>query len=90
MQFEMLGRVGPGTYYMGCDAPLGRGTCGSVRKALYSTGFWGWMKGRAVRKTGGPVLTLYTSYDVFFHRELPCGGVAMIAPALNFSVALIF
>jgi len=32
---------------------------------------------------------LYTSYDVFLCKQLPF-GVAMIAPALNFLVALIF
>jgi len=23
---------------------------------------------------GGPILTVYTSYDVFLHKELPFGG----------------
>jgi len=38
-------------------------------------------------KTGGPILTIYTSYDVFLRKEFPFGsfllGVAMIAHALT-------
>jgi len=40
-------------------------------------------------KKGGPILTIYTSYDVLLHRELPL-GVMMIAPALKFLALLIF
>jgi len=43
-----------------------------------------------VQKTGGPILTIYTSYDVFLRKKLPFWGVAMIAPALKFLVALFF
>jgi len=40
---------------------------------------------RAVQKTDGPILTIHTSYDVFLRKKMPF-GVAMIAPALEFSV----
>jgi len=40
-------------------------------------------------KMGELILTLCTSYDVLLHKELLL-GVAMIAPALKFLVALIF
>jgi len=42
-----------------------------------------------VHKVGGPILTIYTLYDVFLHKELPF-GVVMIATALKFVVALFF
>jgi len=40
-------------------------------------------------KMGGPILTIYTSYNVVLCTELPL-WVTMIAPALKFLVALIF
>jgi len=40
-------------------------------------------------KTGGLILTISTSYDMFLHKELPF-GVTMIAPALKLLVTLIF
>jgi len=40
-------------------------------------------------KTGGPMLMIYRSYDVFMHKDL-LFGVAMLALALKFLVALSF
>ena len=33
--------------------------------------------------TGGPILTIYTSYDVFPRKEVPFGGLDEIAPHLG-------
>jgi len=42
-----------------------------------------------MQKTGGSILTIYTSYDVLLCKELPF-GVVMIAFALKFLVVLFF
>ena len=34
-------------------------------------------------RTGGPILTIYTSYDVFLRKEVPFGGLDEIAPHLG-------
>jgi len=34
----------------------------------------GWIKGWAVKKTGGPILTICTSRDVILRKELPAGA----------------
>jgi len=47
------------------------------------------VKGWAVQKTGGPILTVFTSYDVFLRKKL-LFGVAMIASVLKVLVALTF
>ena len=39
-----------------------------------------------MQKTGGPILTICTSYDVLLRKEFNF-GVSMIAPALKFLVA---
>jgi len=38
---------------------------------LKSTGFWGLGKRLSCGKMAGPILTSYTSYNVFLHKELP-------------------
>jgi len=43
-----------------------------------------------VQKTGGPILTIYTLYGVFLHKECCLFGVVMISPVLKFLVALNF
>jgi len=79
-------------YYMGdVDAPMRRGTFKGVCpiEEYCKTEFWDWLKGWAVQKMGGPILTIYTSYNVVLVNELHL-WVTMIAPALKFLVALIF
>jgi len=34
-------------------------------------------------RTGGPILMIYTSCDVFLHKEVPFGGLDEIAPDLG-------
>ena len=34
-------------------------------------------------RTGGPILTIYTSYDVFLRKEVPFGGLDETAPHLG-------
>ena len=57
-------------------------------KAYY---FGDWSKRVSFAKTDWPILTIYTSYDVFFfaQKKLPF-GVAMIASALKILPALFF
>jgi len=55
-------------------------------KALYSIGFWGLVKGWAVQKTGGLMLTIYARFCTW--SWLLKGAV--IAPPLKFLVVLIF
>ena len=31
-------------------------------------------------RTGGPILTIYTSYDVFLPKDVPFGGVVDVPP----------
>jgi len=38
-------------------------------------------------RTCGPILTMYTSYDVFLRKEVPFGGVDEIAPHLGGQIA---
>ena len=71
------------------DSPTGRAVLGCHGRLNRVIGFWGWVKGRAVQSTGGPISTVYTSYDVFLRSDLPL-GVAMVAPALKFLMALTF
>jgi len=44
--------------------------CIAYWKALQTTGFWGLCE----RMRCGPILIIYTSYDVFFRKELHIGG----------------
>jgi len=34
-------------------------------------------------RTGGPILTIYMSYDVFLRKEVPFGGPDEVAPHLG-------
>jgi len=34
-------------------------------------------------RTGGPILTIYTSYDVFLPKDVPFGGLVDTAPHLG-------
>jgi len=36
--------------------------------------------GSRTGRTGGQILTIYTSYDVFLHKEVPFGGCNEAAP----------
>ena len=49
-----------------------------------STAFRGVGKRMSCAKTGEPsILTTYTSYDAFLHKEMPFGGRDVIAPHLG-------
>jgi len=48
--------------------------CLTHLKAVQTVGFWGLGKRVSCAKTGGPIFTIYTSYDVFLRKELPFGG----------------
>ena len=64
-------------YYMGFRCPTGKGTFGmSVRlKSIVKHRIsGGGVKRVSSAKSGGPMLTIYTSYDVFLRKELPFGG----------------
>jgi len=47
-------------------------------KSIVKHSIWGLGKNVNYAKTDGPILMIYTSYDVFLCKELPF-GVAMIA-----------
>jgi len=73
----------------GADAPMGRGTFVGVSRSLQSIGFRGLGKRVSCTKTGGPILTIYTSYDVLLHEEVPFGDHDMIAPHLIIIIIII-
>ena len=60
----------------GVDAPRGRGTFGvSDRlKSIVKYRILGLGKRVSCVKTGAPILTISTSYDVFLRTQLPLGG----------------
>jgi len=58
-------------------------------KALQSIGFWKLLKGWAVQKTAGPILTIHMSYDVLCTRSCLL-AVIMTATVLKFLVVSIF
>jgi len=60
-----------------------------VEKHCKAYDFEGCGKRVSCAKTDGPILTMYTSYEVFLRKQLSL-GVAIIAPMLKFLVALIF
>ena len=67
MQFGMLSQVSSGNmHYTGCSVfPHGKSTFG-LSGRLKSIRFEGLGKRVSCAKTGGPILKIYTSYDVFF------------------------
>jgi len=89
MQFGLLSQVSSGNmHYMGCSVfPHGKNAFG-LSGRLNSIRFGGGGKRVSCAKTDGPVLKIYTSCDVFFFVQEVAFGVAMIAFALKFSVAL--
>jgi len=38
-------------------------------------------------RTGGPILTIYTSYDVFLPKNVPFGGLVDVPPHLGGQIA---
>jgi len=60
-----------GTYYMGVDAPWEGALLGCLTNWK---GFWKFGKRMTCTKTSGPILTIYTSYDVFLRKQSPFGG----------------
>jgi len=76
-EIGMLSQASTGnTYYMVCKCPNEKGdfcVVWPIEKYFKTYDFGDWTKGMSCAKTGGPVLTIYTSYDVFFRKELPFG-----------------
>jgi len=72
MPYGMLSRVDPRNDVLdeGADAETGRGTFRGVTGPLQRLG-----KRVSSAKTGGPILTIYSSYDVLLHKEVPFGVV---------------
>jgi len=60
---------------LGVDAPVVRGTFVVYGFGLLkSIGFWGLDKRVSYAENGGPILTVYTLYDVFAQGVAPFGG----------------
>ena len=85
IQFGTQNQVGPRDIidYIGVNAATGSSTFGMCvwLKSIKSTGFSGLSKKVSCAKTGGPILTIYTSYG-FLRKDLPV-GVLMTAPVLK-------
>ena len=90
MKFGMLSRVGlENVYYIGIDASTGRDTFGVfdwLNSIVKYRILGGWVKGWAVQKMGGLILTIYASYNIFLHKELPFRDHVKIY--VNFLIAI--
>jgi len=74
----MLSSAEPGNHVLrvdaGADVSTGRGTFRGVYGPLQRIGFGGWVGKRvSFAKRVGPILTIYTSYDVLLRKEVPFG-----------------
>jgi len=81
MQFGMLSRAGPGNmYYMAwkCKCPHGNGhflgVSGRLKSIVKHRTLGVCYKRVSCAKTDGPILTIYTSHDMFLRKELPLGS----------------
>jgi len=55
-----------------CRCPCGKGHFWGI-SLIEKHRFGSWVKGQAVQKTGGPILMIYTLYDVFLFKQLSFG-----------------
>ena len=51
--------------------------------ALCLVYFWSGLFAKRTGSTDGPILTIYTSYDVFLPKDVPFGGFVDIPPHLG-------
>jgi len=72
MSFGMLSFVDPENHVLdeGVDTPRGRGTFRGVYGLLQNKGFLMFGKRKSCAKLVGPILMIYTSYDVSLRKEV--------------------
>jgi len=74
MQFGMLSQVSPwNMYYIVEQTTHRKGhfwVVWLIGKHCKAQDFWGLVKGWAVQKMGGPIITIHMSCAVFLHKEL--------------------
>ena len=86
--FRVLSRVDPWIPWNhvldgGADAGTGRNTFRGMYGPLPTIRFWGLGKRVSCAKRVRPILTIYTSYDVFLCKEVSFGGRDETAPYLR-------
>jgi len=80
--FGMLSRVDAGNNVLNgvADALTGRGIFREVYGPLQSMRFWELSKRVSCAKTVGPILAMYTSYDVVLRKVVPFGIATRLLP----------